>query len=108
MTKSERDTHQGDSQPNLRQIIERPGRPECDTIVGEVLPDRNFDYHMVIVSDRDGRHCWSEEVDRMRPAFYADEPRYDAQRYGYGPRFAVRFGLDDLKIAEWITVRSLA
>jgi hypothetical protein len=54
MAMRERNEGQGNSHPTLQQIIERLGRRfECDTLVGEVLPDRNFDDHILIVSDRD-------------------------------------------------------
>ncbi|RWP58624.1 hypothetical protein [Mesorhizobium sp.] len=43
-----------ESQPTLQEIIDRLGRrAECDILVGEALPDRNFDNHTIIVSDRD-------------------------------------------------------
>jgi hypothetical protein len=54
MASRERKREQGDSHPTLQQVIERLGRrAECDTLVGEVLPDANFDNHILIVSDRD-------------------------------------------------------
>jgi hypothetical protein len=50
-------------------------------------------------------HLWSifaEEVDRMRPGTYADEPRYETSKdsnfVDTGPRFAGRLPLDNLQI----------
>lgn len=53
---------------------------------------------------RNGRFDWSvfvEEVERLRPATYPDEPRYgsrdDKLFAETGPRFAARLQLKDLK-----------
>lgn len=91
--------HRGDELPDSEVIYEGPhiGEIGCGQACG------TWTAIFRISTDEFGRHAWSvfaEEVERMRPATYADEPRYqttaDRNFVDTGPQFVGRLPLDNL------------
>lgn len=91
-----------DEIPGSEMVFAGPQVPEP----GCSSPCTNWTAVFQISEEEYRRYGWSvfvEEVDRLRPATYADEPRYetlsDTNFVDTGPRFVARLSLDNLQIA---------
>lgn len=92
---------QGDEVPGSELICQgpKPTDPDCGSQCA------TWTARFSVGEDEYRAHLWSifaEEVDRLRPASYPDEPRYctlkDMDFVDTGPRFVARVSLDQLRI----------
>ncbi|RZM99580.1 hypothetical protein CWO91_35515 [Bradyrhizobium genosp. SA-3] len=91
----------GDELPDSEVVYDGPRATDAGCSSACMTWTTAFRIH----SDEYQSHNWSvfaEEVDRLRPATYPDEPRYETHKDSNfadtGPRFTARLGLDNLKI----------